>query len=72
MRSVQRKKSAVGVEVGPEGQEISLLEKCRARTFAWFRDYDFQRRQGMQETQTEEEVVTCMSENPDKRQNGHK
>ena len=47
-------------------------EDCRAKIFSWFREYDLQRKQGMQESRTEKEemkqlqrmkVITEMTKN---------
>ena len=48
-RSVQRKRSAVGVEVGPEGQEYQPREPAGRELLRGSGITIFQRRQGMQE-----------------------
>ena len=55
-----RKRSAVGVGDGPESQKYQprkWSEDCWARIFSWFREYDLQRKESMQERKTEEEEI---------------
>ena len=35
----------------------AVVKQARTTSFAWFRKYDLQRRQGMQESRTEEEEM---------------
>ena len=51
VRSIQRKRAAVEVKDGPEGQKYEpcqMGEDCWARIFSWFREYDLQQKKGMQ------------------------
>ena len=48
------------MEDGPESQEISnskMDEDCWAKIVSWFREYDLQRKQGTQESQTKQEEM---------------